>query len=213
MPYVFTEQGIAMLSSVLHSDIAVSVSIRIIDSFVEMRKYMASASLLHERLNTIETRQINYQNETDERFDKVFDYIAAHEESEQRVFFDGQIYDAFSLIADLIQKADSELILIDNYIDIHTLNLLSKKKSDVAVTIYTLNNNMVTNTDISTFNAQYPLLNIKYTKRFHDRFLIVDHKYGYHIGASIKDAGKKCFGINLIQESRIINAILQQLDS
>ena len=97
MPYVFTEQGIAMLSSVLRSDIAISVSIRIMDSFVEMRKYMANASLLHERLNTMEIRQINYQKATDERFDKVFDYIAAHEDYEQRVFFDGQIYDAFSL--------------------------------------------------------------------------------------------------------------------
>ena len=111
LPYVFTEQGIAMLSSILRSDIAISVSIRIMDSFVETRKYMANASLLHERLNTMEIRQINYQKEADERFDRVFDYIAAHEDSAQRVFFDGQIYDAFSLIARLIEKADSSLIL------------------------------------------------------------------------------------------------------
>ena len=211
MPYVFTEQGIAMLSSVLRSEIAISVSIRIMQSFVEMRKYMANTSLIHERLSNMEVRQINYQKITDERLDKIFDYIAAHEESERKVFFDGQIYDAFSKIAELIHKADSELILIDNYVDIKTLNLLSKKKKNVVVTVYTLKSNMLSNADVQAFNAQYPLVKIKYTKKFHDRFLIVDSKYGYHIGASIKDAGKKCFGINLIQEMDIVNDILLRL--
>ena len=208
LPYVFTEQGIVMLSSILRSDIAALVSIRIMDSFVEMRRYMASASLLHERLNTIELRQINFQKETEERFDKVFDYIATHEESEQRVFFDGQIYDAFSLITNLIQKADSSLILIDNYVDIHTLNLLAKKKDNVTVTIYTLNNSKLTKVDVNNFNAQYPILNVKFTNKFHDRFLIIDDKYGYHIGASIKDAGKKCFAINIMEDISIIQNIL-----
>ena len=211
MPYVYTEHGIAMLSAILRSDIAISVSVRIIESFVEMRKYMANASLLHERLNNMEVRQISFQKETEERFDKVFDYMSAHEESEQKVFFDGQIYDAFSKIAELIHKADTELILIDNYADIETLNLLAKKKPNVSVTIYTLNNNMLSSTDIKKFNAQYPLLDIKYTKKFHDRFLIVDNSYGYHIGASIKDVGKKCFSINLIHEMDIIKDILLRL--
>ena len=106
--------------------------------------------------------------------------------------FDGQIYDAFSLIASLIEKAESNLILIDNYIDLHTLNLLSKKKQSVVVTAYTLDNSLLTDTDVKTFNAQYPLLEMKYTQRFHDRFLIVDNTYGYHIGASIKTG---CFGL------------------
>ena len=211
LPYMFTEQGIAMLSSVLRSDIAALVSICIMDSFVEMRKYMANASLLHDRINTIELRQINFQKDAEERFDKVFDYIATHEESEQKIFFDGQIYDAFSKIAELIYKADSEIILIDNYVDINTLNLLAKKKINVNVIIYTLNNKMLSKTDIINFNAQYPLLDVKYTKKFHDRFLIVDNSYGYHIGASIKDAGKKCFGINLIHEIDIIKDIIQRL--
>ena len=211
MPYVYTEHGIAMLSAILRSDIAISVSVCIIESFVEMRKYMANASLLHERLNNMEVRQISFQKETEERFDKVFDYMSAHEESEQKVFFDGQIYDAFSKIAELIHKADTELILIDNYADIETLNLLAKKKPNVSVTIYTLNNNMLSSTDIKKFNAQYPLLDIKYTKKFHDRFLIVDNSYGYHIGASIKDVGKKCFSINLIHEMDIIKDILLRL--
>jgi hypothetical protein len=212
LPYVFTEQGIAMLSAVLKSEIAIAVSIRIMESFVEMRKYMANTALIHQRLDTIELRQITCQKETDERFDKVFDYIAAHEESEQRVFFDGQIYDAFSLIVSLIKKANSELILIDNYVDIDTLNLLTKKNKNVKVTIYTLQNTNLTNTDVTNFNKQYPKLTLQYTKTFHDRFLIIDNKYAYHIGASIKDAGKRCFAINLIQEMGIINGILQQLN-
>ncbi len=97
---------------------------------------MANTSLLYERLNTMEVRQINYQAETDERFERVFEYISEHEESQSKVFFDGQIYDVFSLIVSLIQKAEKEITLIDGYVDIGTLNLLSKKKSDVAVTIY-----------------------------------------------------------------------------
>lgn len=212
MPFVFTEQGIAMLSAVLRSDVAIRVSILIMDTFVEMRKYMANTSLLYERLNAMEVRQINYQTETDERFEKVFEYISEHEESSQKVFFDGQIYDAFSLIVSLIQKADKEITLIDGYVDVGTLNLLSKKKSDVAVTIYTQKQTNLTKADVRNFNAQYPTLKIKYTKVFHDRFLILDRTTAYHIGASLKDAGKKCFGINLIQDGGIIRDILQRLE-
>ncbi len=129
-----------MLSAVLHSDVAIRVSIRIMDTFVEMRKYMANTSLLYERLNAMEVRQINYESETDERFERVFEYISEHEESSQKVFFDGQIYDAFSLIVNLIQKADNEITLIDGYVDVGTLNLLSKKKAGVNVTVYTETN-------------------------------------------------------------------------
>ena len=211
LPHVFTEQGIAMLSAVLRSDIAVDVSVRIMESFVEMRKYMASTSLIHQRLDTIEQRQISYQRETDERFEKVFDYIAAHEESEQRIFFDGQIYDAFSLIADIIKKADSEITLIDNYVDLDTLNLLAKKKSDIKVTIYTMKQTSLSKTDVANFNKQYPKLILRNTRTFHDRFLIIDNQYAYHIGASIKDVGKKCFAINLIQDVEIVHNILKKL--
>ena len=212
LPFVFTEQGIAMLSAVLRSDVAIRVSIRIMDTFVEMRKYMANTSLLYERLNAMEVRQINYQAETDERFEKVFEYISEHEESSQKVFFDGQIYDAFSLIVSLIQKSEKEITLIDGYVDVGTLNLLSKKKSDVAVTIYTQKQTKLTKADVKNFNAQYPTLKIKYTKVFHDRFLILDQATAYHVGASLKDAGKKCFGINLIQDAGIIKDILQRLE-
>lgn len=158
LPYVFTEQGIAMLSAVLRSDIAIQVSIRIMETFVEMRKYMANTSLLYDRMNAIEERQITYQNETNEKFDKVFAYISDHEESQQKIFFDGQIYDAFSLLIDLVASATKSLVLVDNYVDVGTLNILSKKKENVSVTIYTVRKTRLSEKDIETFNQQYPKL-------------------------------------------------------
>ena len=212
LPYVFTEQGIAMLSAVLRSDVAIQVSISIMKSFVEMRRFIANNALLFERISTVELRQLEYQKQTDEKLEQIFEYISEHEESSQKVFFDGQIYDAFSLIVNLIQKAYKEITLIDGYVDVGTLNLLSKKKSDVAVTIYTQKQTKLTKADVKNFNAQYPTLKIKYTKVFHDRFLILDRTTAYHVGASLKDAGKKCFGINLIQDAGIIKDILQRLE-
>jgi hypothetical protein len=211
LPYVFTEQGIAMLSSVLRSDTAITVSLRIMDSFVEMRRFIMTNSLLFEQIKSVEFRQLEYEKKTDANFEKVFDYISSHEESNQKVFFDGQIYDAFSLIASLIKKADNEILLIDNYVDLVTLNLLSKKNSCVPVNIYTHRNTQLNNIDIANFNKQYPLLTVNYTSVFHDRFLILDSKIAYHIGASIKDAGKKCFGISLIHDTNIIKDILSRL--
>ena len=212
LPYVFTEQGIAMLSAVLRSDVAIQVSISIMKSFVEMRRFIANNTLLFERISTVELRQLEYQKQTDEKLEQIFEYISEHEESSQKIFFDGQIYDAFSLIVNLIQKADKEITLIDGYVDVGTLNLLSKKKSDVEVTIYTKKQTMLTKADVKNFNAQYPTLKIKYTEVFHDRFLILDRVTAYHVGASLKDAGKKCFGINLIQDAGIIKDILQRLE-
>lgn len=212
LPFVYTEQGIAMLSAVLRSEVAIRMSIHIMDTFVEMRKYMANTSLLYERLNAMEIRQIAYQTETDERFNKVFEYISEHEEANQKVFFDGQIYDAFSLIVSLIHKAEKEITLIDGYVDVGTLNLLSKKNENVSVTIYTQKRTRLSETDVEKFNAQYPTLEVKYTKAFHDRFLILDRETAYHVGVSLKDAGKKCFGINLIQDAGIIKDILQRLE-
>lgn len=212
LPYVFTEQGISMLASVLHSDVAVNVSIGIMRAFVEMRRFIANNALLFERISNVELKQLEYQKQTDEKLEQIFEYISEHEEASQKVFFDGQIYDAFSLIVSLIQKAKKEITLIDGYVDVGTLNLLSKKKSDVAVTVYTQKQTKLTKADVKNFNAQYPTLKIKYTKVFHDRFLILDRATAYHVGASLKDAGKKCFGINLIQDASIIKDILQRLE-
>ena len=212
-PYVFTEQGIAMLSSVLRSDVAVQVSIKIMNTFVEMRHFISNNSLLFEKVSHIELKQLEYQKNTDERFARIFRYIEDHAEAAQKVFFEGQIYDAFSLITSIIQKAGKEIILIDGYVDVSTLNLLAKKNNGVSVQIYTFANSLLTDRDINTFNEQYPLLTVKRTSVFHDRFIILDKRTTYHIGASIKDAGKKCFGISQMEDPSIVNSLLTRLQT
>ena len=210
-PYAFTEQGISMLASVLHSEVAVQVSINIMRSFVEMRRFIANNALLFEKVSNIELKQLEYQKSTDEKFDKVFQYIEDHAESEQKIFFDGQIYDAFSLITSIMKKAQKEIILIDGYMDVDTLNILAKKNTGVDVKAYTFASAQITNKDIANFNAQYPTLTVKKTQVFHDRFIILDGKTAYHIGASIKDAGKKCFGISLIDDPGVVADLLNRL--
>lgn len=212
LPYVFTEQGISMLASVLHSDIAINVSIGIMRAFVEMRRFIANNALLFERISNVELKQLEYQKQTDEKLEQIFEYISEHEEASQKIFFDGQIYDAFSLIVSLIQKAEKEITLIDGYVDVGTLNLLAKKNEGVSVTVYTHQRTRLSNIDVANFNAQYPALEVKYTSVFHDRFLILDGKTAYHIGASLKDAGKKTFGIMLINDESITKDILQRLE-
>jgi len=201
-----------MLASVLHSEVAIKVSIGIMRAFVEMRRFIANNALLFERISNVELKQLEYQKQTDEKLDQIFEYISDHEESNQKVFFDGQIYDAFSLIVSLIQKAEKEIVLIDGYVDIGTLNLLTKKNENVTVVMYTLKRTKLSQEDVNNFNSQYPLLEVRYTKVFHDRFLILDKKNVYHIGASLKDAGKKCFGISLIEDAGIVRDILQRLE-
>ena len=196
MPFVFTEQGIAMLSAVLKSDIAVKVSISIMDAFIEMRHFIATNAALFDRISKVELKQL----EADKKFGQLFEYVNTHAETNQKLFFDGQIYDAFSLLIELIQKAEQEIILIDGYVDVSTLNLLAKKNSGVAVTIYTFKKTKLTAQDVAVFNAQYPQLDVKYTNIFHDRFLILDRKTVYHIGASLKDAGRKCFGVTMMDD-------------
>lgn len=212
LPYVFTEQGISMLASVLHSDIAINVSIGIMRAFVEMRRFIANNALLFERISNVELKQLEYQKQTDEKLEQIFEYISEHEEASQKIFFDGQIYDAFSLIVSLIQKAEKEITLVDGYVDVGTLNLLAKKNEGVSVTVYTHQRTRLSNIDVANFNAQYPALEVKYTSVFHDRFLILDGKTAYHIGASLKDAGKKTFGITLINDESITKDILQRLE-
>lgn len=210
-PYMFTEQGIAMLSGVLRSDVAVQASIRIMNTFVEMRRFIANHALLFEKVSDIELKQLEYQKNTDEKFDKVFRYIEDHAESEQKIFFDGQIYDAFSLITSIIRKAQKGIILIDGYVDVDTLNMLAKKNAGVDVKIYTYASAQLTEKDAAKFNAQYPTLTVKKTQVFHDRFIILDGGTAYHIGASIKDAGKKCFAISLIDDPGVVTDLLNRL--
>ena len=213
LPYAYTEQGISMLSGVLRSDVAVQVSIGIMRAFVEMRKMIANISLLFERISSVELKQLAFQQETNEKLDRLFDYINTHTESSQKIFFDGQIYDAFRLLIDLIKRAEKDIVLVDGYVDVGTLNLLAKKRLGVAVEIYTFRNTRLTAADVSTFNQQYPHLDVKYTSVFHDRFLILDHKIAYHIGASLKDAGRKCFAVNELQDSALLTDLLNRLQA
>ena len=218
MPYVFTEQGIAMLSAVLKSDIAVEVSLKIMDSFVEMRKFLISNQELFSRLDKAELRQIEFEKkvdlknaETDKKLEEVFDYIATTKEVKQKIFFNGQIYDAFSLMVEIVEKAGTELILIDNYVDVNTLNILSKKRKQVDVMIVTSGKGNLTKKDVTKFNSQYPKLTVKINEDFHDRFIIIDRTEVYHIGASIKDAGKKSFGITKLDVEDLTKSLLAKV--
>lgn len=174
LPYVFTEQGIAMPSAVLHSDVAIQVSIHIMTAFVEMRKFLVNNAVLFKRISDVELKQLEYQKKTNERFEQVFDNIAEREEVKQKIFFEGQIYDAFSLLVKLVGGAEKSIILIDNYVDVGTLNILAKKKRNVNVCIYTIRQTKLSAADVKNFNRQYPRLEVKYTGVFHDCFLIVD---------------------------------------
>ena len=208
LPYAFTEQGIYMLATVLKGELAEQQSIFIMRAFKEMRHFIANNALMFEKINAIELKQLEYQKDADEKFGRIFEYMADHEESSQKIFFDGQIFDAFSLLADIIGHARKNIILIDGYIDVVTLNILAKKNAGVDVLAYTLPSAKISALDIRNFNAQYPTLTVKKTTAFHDRFLIIDGTEGYHIGASLKDAGKKCFGINRIEGIDDINHIV-----
>lgn len=212
LPYAFTEQGIAMLSAVLRSDEAIQVSVNIMNAFVKMRRFLAENAVMFDKLNSLELKQLEYQKESNEKFDQIFAYISEHEEVRQKIFFEGQIYDAFRLLVSLVEKAEKSIVLIDNYVDVATLNIFAKKKDGVDVTIYTVRRTRLASQDIANFNSQYPTLTVNYTGVFHDRFLIIDEETAYHIGASIKDAGKKCFGISRIGDAGIISDILQRLE-
>ena len=204
LPYVFTEQGIAMLAGVLKNDIAIKVSINIIKSFIEMRKFISLNGQVFERLTNVE-----YQlQEHNKKFDEVFNQLQLEEHAKQRIFFDGQIYDAYSLIVDIIKKANSKILIIDNYIDDSVLKMLTKKKSHTEVVILTSDKSNIETLDIKKFNKEYPILKVSKTNKFHDRFIVIDNKEMYHLGASIKDLGKKCFAINKIEDMKIIEKII-----
>ena len=208
LPYVFTEQGIAMLSGILKSEVAVQVSIKIMDAFVEMRKFININKSLFEKVITIENKMDKKFIEHDKKFDEVFNQLQIEENIKQRIFFQGQIYDAYSLIVDIIKKASKKILIIDNYVDDSILKMLTKKKNNVEEVILTSNKSNIQNIDIQKFNKEYPILKIAKTNKFHDRFIVLDSEEMYHLGASIKDVGKKCFGINKIEDLDIIGKII-----
>jgi hypothetical protein len=212
MPFVYSQEGVAMLASVLRSEIAAHVSVSIMRAFVEMRHFITSNAAMFEQIRAVELRQLEYQKTTDERFERVFDYMETHETPKQKVFFDGKVYDAFALLVSLVQKAEKRIVLVDDYVDAGTLNILAKKASGVGVTIWTHPRTGLTQLDIDTFNAQYPQLAVEHTTAFHDRFLILDNSEGYFVGASLKDAGKKSFAITSIEDGETVAGILSRLE-
>ena len=202
LPYAFTEQGIAMLSSVLKSKTAVEVNIRIMRAFISMRRFIATNAQLFQRLETIEYHQLEmkqHQEVTDRRIDEVFKRLDADIPPMQGVFYDGQVFDAYRFVSDLIRKAKQSIVLIDNYVDDTVLTLLDKRGKEVSATIYTQRVSSQFRLDIDRHNAQYPLVEIKQFNKAHDRFLLIDDEV-YHVGASIKDLGKKWFGFTLMRD-------------
>ncbi len=193
LPYVFTEQGVAMLSAVLRSHSAVQMSIHIINAFVEMRKFISNNALIFQRLDSLEQKQFK----TDDKVEAILNAIEDKSiKPKQGIFYDGQVYDAYVFISDLIKSADESIVLIDNYIDDTVLTLLSKREAKVKATIYTKNITKQLELDLQKHNAQYPTIELKKFDSSHDRFLIIDAKKVYHVGASLKDLGKKWFAFS-----------------
>ena len=193
LPYVFTEQGVAMLSAVLRSDTAVKMSIKIIKAFVTMRRFISSNVQIFQRLDILEIKQY----ETDKKIDGVLNAIERRDvKPKQGIFFDGQIFDAYVFISNLIRSAKESIVLIDNYVDDSVLTLFSKRREGVAVVIYTKNITEQLRLDLDKYNSQYQHIVIKEFKRSHDRFIIIDDNEVYHIGASLKDLGKRWFAFS-----------------
>lgn len=213
LPYTFTEQGVAMLSSVLRSPTAVKVSIQIMDVFVKMRKALASVAPLLSRLDTIERRQITDQSRNDERFDTIFKAMDGGEFPPQKVFFEGKHYDAYSFARKLVRKATKSIVLVDAYCDDSTLDILSQKRGGADVTIATTHKcatKTITPTAVAKFNKQNPTLTIKTVGIFHDRFLILDGAVLCHFGASLKDLGRQYCAVTTM-DAMFIPSILQRI--
>ena len=212
LPYAFTEQGIAMLSGVLRSDVAIEVNIRIMRAFVAIRHFLTGNAQVFQRLETIEYHQLEmqqHQKKTDKRIDEIFNKFKENGPVNQGVFYNGQVFDAYVFVSDLIRQAKTSIVLIDNYVDETVLTMLDKRESGVAATIYTQQISHQLQLDINRHNAQYSPISANVFRQSHDRFLIIDDKV-YHIGASIKDLGKKWFGFALMQDitaTEIINRI------
>jgi len=193
LPYAFTEQGVSMLSAVLKSDIAIDVSVKIIRSFVNMRKFISNNALIFQRLETLEQKQFS----NDEKFNKLFEAIEEKSiKPTQGIFYDGEVYDAYLFVSNLIKSAKESIVLVDNYLDESVLTMLSKRQTNVTTTIYTKNITAQLELDIKKHNAQYPKITLKKFDASHDRFFILDGKELYHIGASLKDLGKKWFAFS-----------------
>lgn len=200
LPYVFTEQGVSMLSSVLKTDIAAKMSVNIMRAFVTMKKYISTSIMEQKYIN-------NLVMEHEERLKIVENTFANFKEKNNHIFFEGQIYDAYSLLLDIFEKAKNEIIIIDNYIDKNLLDILSKTKKKVTIVT-----NMYNNHDYTKYKKQYKNVELKINNTFHDRFIIIDKKILYHCGASFKDLGKRCFAISKLEDYEYLNKLLKNID-
>ena len=207
-PYAFTEHGVVMLSSVLHSDEAIEISGRVVDAFVAMRRFLAANAPIFQRLEHIEYKLL----ENDHKFDQVFAKLEEKSlEPKQGIFFEGQVYDAYELICNLIKSAAKRIVLVDNYVDYTVLTMLDKREPGVDAAIYSQKAGDQLKLDITKHDAQYPHIPVWIFKMSHDRFLIIDDLV-YHIGASIKDLGKKWFAVSLM-EAQDANSIITRLQA
>ena len=209
-PYAFTEQGVAMLSGVLKSSTAVEANIRIMRAFVSMRHFMVNNAAIFQRLETIEFNQLEsnkvqakilaHQEVQDHRIDEIFRRLdEGMYKPKQGIFFDNQIYDAYSFVSELVKSAKQRIILIDNYVDETVLTLLDKRGENVSATIYTQQVSRQFRLDVDLHNSQYPPIEVDVFRRSHDRFLCIDDTV-YHVGASIKDLGKKWFAFSKMED-------------
>ena len=209
-PYAFTEQGVAMLSGVLKSSTAVEANIRIMRAFVSMRHFMVNNAAIFRRLETIEFNQLEsnkvqakilaHQEVQDHRIDEIFRRLdEGMYKPKQGIFFDNQIYDAYSFVSELVKSAKQRIILIDNYVDETVLTLLDKRGENVSATIYTQQVSRQFRLDVDRHNCQYPPIEVDVFRRSHDRFLCIDDTV-YHVGASIKDLGKKWFAFSKMED-------------
>ena len=209
-PYAFTEQGVAMLSGVLKSSTAVEANIRIMRAFVSMRHFMVNNVAFFQRLETIEFNQLEsnkvqakilaHQEVQDHRIDEIFRRLdEGMYKPKQGIFFDNQIYDAYSFVSELVKSAKQRIILIDNYVDESVLTLLDKREDTVSAIIYTQQISRQLRLDVDRHNSQYPPIEISVFRRSHDRFLCIDDTV-YHVGASIKDLGKKWFAFSKMED-------------
>lgn len=198
-PYAFTEQGVAMLSSVLRSDIAVKVSIQIINAFVQMRRAIGQETIQHLRLSNIENKLIEH----DQKFNQIFSALEQNEIPQKGIFFDGQVFDAYEFASKIIRSAQKSIVLIDNYMDESTFVHLSKKKKGVQVSLLCKNVNKQLKLDIQKANEQYGNFEQRTFSKSHDRFLIIDNSEVYHLGASLKDLGKKWFAFSKMDKTSV----------
>jgi hypothetical protein len=198
LPYAFTEQGVSMLSAVLRSSTAIQTSIRIINAFVAMRKFIQINGLIFQRLDKVELKQI----ETDKRIDQVFEIMESKNSvPEQGIFFEGQIFDAYKFVSDLFRSAERSIVILDNYVDDTVLIHLTKIKKGVQVRIVTKSISDQFRLDLKKFGEQYFPIEVKETKDIHDRFIIIDGEIVYHFGASLKDLGRKLFGFTKMDKA------------